>query len=358
MAEAQRVCEGCGAEAKLRCPTCIKMKLPDSFFCGQVCFKANWGMHKLKHVEPVVDDYRYTGTLRPGLVSPMRSVPDSIEKPDYAVSGIPVSEQKIKNDREIPIYTAEEIEHIRYSCRISRECLDLAHSLIRPGVTTEEIDIAVHEFCIEHDAYPSPLNYYKFPKSVCTSVNEVVCHGIPDSRPLENGDIVNVDVSIYYKGYHGDLNETFLVGDVDDRSKLLVRTAYESMMKAIEACKPGMKYREIGNIITRHVEKQGFSVDKTYCGHGVGKDFHCPPMVPHYANNSAPGVMRAGHVFTIEPMINMGTFRDQVWRDGWTAVTQDGQRSAQFENTIMITETGYEILTARLPTSPQLECLL
>lgn len=186
----------------------------------------------------------------------------------------------------------------------------MAHSLVRPGITTEEIDIAVHEFAIEHNAYPSPLNYYRFPKSVCTSINEVVCHGIPDSRPLEEGDIVNIDVSLYVRGYHGDINETYFVGEVADSSKLLVRTTYESLMNAIEACRVGQLYRNIGKVITPYVEERGFSVIRSVCGHGVGSLFHCNPNIPHYAGNKTPGTMRAGHVFTIEPMINMGTWRD------------------------------------------------
>lgn len=287
----------------------------------------------------------------------MRTVPDHIEKPDYAVSGIPVSEQRARSEREIPVYSDEELLKIRYSCRLVRECLDMCHQMIRPGITTEEIDIAVHEFCVSRNSYPSPLNYYHFPKSVCTSVNEVICHGIPDSRPLANGDIVNVDVSIYYDGFHGDANETYLCGEVAESSKLLVRTTYEALMKAIENSKPGVRYSEPGNIITKYVEPHGFSVVKSYCGHGVGRMFHCAPTVPHYAKNNAPGVMRKGHVFTIEPMINIGTFRDEKWEDDWTAVTSDGQRSAQFEHTLLITENGVEVLTGRLPTSPPLEFL-
>ncbi|CAG9320168.1 unnamed protein product [Blepharisma stoltei] len=346
-------CEGCGSASTLRCPTCIKMWRPSSYFCSQDCFKRNWGAHKAKHE----DNITYTGPLRRGYVTPMRTVPDHIEKPDYAVTGIPVSEHKARSDREIPVYSTEELDKIRYSSRLVRECLDLCHRMIRPGLTTEEIDIAVHEFCLSRNAYPSPLNYYHFPKSVCTSPNEVVCHGIPDSRPLQNGDIVNVDISIYYQGFHGDANETYLVGEVADSSKLLVRTTYEALMKAIEACKPGVRYSEPGNIISKYVEERGFSVVRSYCGHGVGRMFHCAPTVPHYAKNKTPGIMRPGHVFTIEPMINMGNWRDQKWEDDWTAVTVDGQRSAQFEHTLLITETGVEILSGRLETSPPLEFL-
>ena len=351
-----KICEGCGQQARLQCPTCLKLLLPSSFFCGQECFKKNWGIHKAKHNVPT-DLNKYTGPLRKGIVSAMRTVPDHIEKPDYAVNGIPVSEQTARADREIPVYSEEELQRIRHSCRLTRECLDLCHRMIRPGITTEEIDIAVHEFCIENNAYPSPLNYYHFPKSLCTSVNEVICHGIPDSRPLENGDIVDCDVSIYCRGFHGDANESYLCGDVDETSRRLVRTTYESLMLAIDSCRPGVKYRDIGNIISKYVEPKGYSVVKSYTGHGVGRLFHCAPSVPHYSNNKAPGIMRVGHVFTIEPMINSGTYKDEMWDDRWTSVTQDGKRSAQFEHTLLVTETGVDVLTGRLPTSPPLEFL-
>jgi len=229
--------------------------------------------------------------------------------------------------------------------------------MVKPGVTTEEIDKAVHEYIISQDAYPSPLNYYSFPRSCCTSVNEIICHGIPDTRALEEGDIVNLDISVYKDGYHGDLNETFLVGKVSESSKLLVKTTFESLQKAIEYCKPGAMYREIGNIISNVVEPKGLSVVRSYTGHGIGTMFHCAPQVPHYRNNKAVGFMKVGHVFTIEPMINQGSYKDFTWKDKWTSSTTDGQRSAQFEHTILITEKGCELLTGRLPESPPLEIL-
>lgn len=351
-----KVCEGCGAQAKLQCPTCLKLLLPSSFFCGQVCFKSNWSVHKAKHDVPK-DLNRYTGPLRKGKVTPMRTVPDHIEKPDYAVSGIPISEQQARSDREIPVYSDEEIAKIRHSSLLVRQALDICNRMARPGVTPEEIDIAVHEFCIANNSYPSPLNYHHFPKSLCTSVNEVICHGIPDDRPLESGDILNCDVSIYCQGYHGDANETYLVGDVDDHSKYLVKTTYESLMLAISNVRPGVKYCEMGNIISKYVEPKGFSVVRSYTGHGVGRMFHCAPSVPHYSNNKTRGVMRPGHVFTIEPMINAGSYKDEMWDDNWTSVTLDGKRSAQFEHTMMVTNDGVEVMTARLPDSPPLTFL-
>ncbi|OIW00940.1 hypothetical protein TanjilG_10018 [Lupinus angustifolius] len=287
---------------------------------------------------------------------------------------------------------------------IAREVLDAAARIIEPGVTTDEIDRVVHEatiaagakmilivICIadhgfhiklrfkSHDlrdpnytgkvppfsscrwhltiklvtgGYPSPLNYHFFPKSCCTSVNEVICHGIPDARKLEDGDIVNVDVTVYYKGVHGDLNETYFVGNVDEESRQLVKCTYECLEKAISIVKPGVRFREIGDIINRHASMSGFSVVKSYCGHGIGELFHCAPNIPHYGRNKAVGVMKAGQTFTIEPMINAGVWRDRMWPDGWTAVTADGKRSAQFEHTLLVTETGVEVLSGRLPTSP------
>ena len=207
---------------------------------------------------------------------------------------------------------------------------------------------------MERDVYPSPYNYFNFPKSVCTSVNEVICHGIPDQRELENGDIVNVDVTAFLGGYNGDLNETFCVGDVDDESKKLIQTAHDCLMSALDICKPGTRYRDIGDLITRHAQSKGCSVVKTYCGHGIGSLFHCGPNIPHYSGNKAVGVMKEGHVFTIEPMINAGIWKDKTWPDGWTAVTEDGKRSAQFEHSVVVTSSGVDILTKRLPSSPPL----
>ena len=244
---------------------------------------------------------------------------------------------------------------MREVCLIGRKVIDIAHKAVKVGITTDEIDRIVHEACIEYEVYPSPLNYYKFPKSVCTSTNEIICHGIPDLRKLEDGDIVNVDISVYKNGYHADLNETYIVGNTDKESKYLIESAYECLQKAISICKPGTMYKEIGDVIGNFIEERGLSVTRTYCGHGIGKLFHCNPNVPHYKKNKQIGIMRPGHIFTIEPMINQGTWKDVTWLDDWTASTSDGKRSAQFEHTILITEEGCEVLTARLEDSPKLE---
>jgi len=216
--------------------------------------------------------------------------------------------------------------------------LDEAARVTDVGVTTDEIDRVVHEACIERECYPSPLNYYRFPKSCCTSVNEVICHGIPDLRP------------VYHRGFHGDLNETFLIGEVSPEAKKLVQATWECLQNAIKMVKPGVKYRDVGNVIQKHAQANGFSVVRSYCGHGINRLFHTAPSIPHYAKNKAVGVMKPGHSFTIEPMISEGTWRDEQWPDDWTAVTQDGKLSAQFEETLLVTENGVEVLTKRANT--------
>ncbi|XP_065324045.1 methionine aminopeptidase 1-like isoform X2 [Gordionus sp. m RMFG-2023] len=293
--------------------------------------------------------YTYSGLLRPFPYTPKRIVPDTIVKPDYAThpEGVSFSENRSKSSGVIEVLNKEEITKLKKACKLGREVLDVAAKAIKVGITTDEIDRLVHQACIERDCYPSPLNYYKYPKSCCTSVNEIICHGIPDERPLEDGDIVNVDITVYHDGFHGDLNETFFVGNVDEASKKLVKVTYECLSKAIELVKPGVKYRDIGNVIQKIANQNGVSVVKSFCGHGIHKVFHTLPNVPHYAKNKTTGVMQPGHSFTIEPMINQGTWRDIIWPDEWTAATQDGKRSAQFEHTLLVTETGCEILTIR-----------
>jgi methionyl aminopeptidase len=198
---------------------------------------------------------------------------------------------------------------------------------------------------VQHGAYPSPLNYHGYPKSLCTSVNEVICHGIPDSRPLSEGDIVNLDVTVYLDGVHGDTNATFGVGNIDDASQRLIVVTGESLDKGIEAVAPGGPISDIGRAIQRHAEAAGFGVVRDYCGHGIGEVFHSLPQIPHYYEPSARTVMEPGMTFTIEPMITLGTWRHVLWEDGWTAVTADGCRTAQFEHTILVTETGADVLT-------------
>ncbi|KAL5637036.1 hypothetical protein ACGC1H_000867 [Rhizoctonia solani] len=345
--------------SRLECPTCNKLGITGSFFCAQDCFKSAWKVHKAIHVKGDAasgatfnpfQNFSFTGPLRPVYpLSPRRIVPPEIPRPDYVEDGIPYSE-RLREAFTIKILTPEEQESMRTVCRLSREILDIAAAAIRPGITTDEIDAIVHEETIKRGGYPSPLNYREFPKSVCISVNEVICHGIPDQRKLEEGDIVNLDVSLYYKGFHGDLNETYPVGKISEESQKLIRTTRKCLDAAIAICKPGTLFRDLGKTIEPIARAQGCSVVRAYTGHGIHNLFHTVPNITHYAKNKMPGMMKAGMCFTIEPMINLGSsWEVEHWPDNWTAVTVDGKRSAQFEETLLITETGVEVLTAGKP---------
>jgi len=349
--------------SRLECPTCHKLGIKGSFFCGQECFKAGWKTHKVIHeiatprqtssdagVFNPFPNFDFSGPLRPLYpLSPKRTLPDHIQRPDYAEDGMPVSELR-RTGQPPRILSPEEQEKMRTVCRLAREVLDIAASHIRPGITTDEIDAVVHQACIERNAYPSPLNYRRFPKSVCTSINEVICHGIPDQRKLQEGDIINIDVTLYHDGFHGDLNETYPVGRIDEDSQRLIRTARECLDESIKICKSGTLIRDIGKVIEPIARANGCSSVRTYTGHGINNLFHCAPNVPHYAKNKAVGTLKPGMCFTIEPMINLGGNWDEVhWPDNWTATTVDGKRSAQFEETLLITETGVEVLTAGKP---------
>ncbi|KAJ3244338.1 Methionine aminopeptidase 1 [Chytriomyces hyalinus] len=338
-------CSVCHVDTTRKCPKCLEKNI-NSYFCD-TCFKANWTTHKIKHLEHnPFPAYNYTGKLRPVYpLSPRREVPAHIPRPDYAVMGDPISERKLRNSTHIDVMNKDDIEKMRTVCKIGREVLEAAKAAVRVGVTTDEIDRIVHEATISRNAYPSPLNYYNFPKSCCTSVNEVICHGIPDRYALQDGDILNIDISVFFEGFHSDLNETVYVGNVDAEGVKLVETTRLCLEKAIEFVKPGNLYRDIGEVIQKIADEAGLSVVRTYCGHGINKYFHCSPSIPHYAKNKAVGVMKPGHIFTIEPMICEGGWKDEQWPDRWTAVTQDGKRSAQFEETLLVTETGVEILT-------------
>ncbi|TDL27442.1 methionine aminopeptidase [Rickenella mellea] len=353
-------CINSNPPSHLECPTCNKLGIKGSFFCTQECFKKGWKTHKIVHgiVNPPAStdgsfnpfpNFPFTGSLRPIYpLSPKRIVPDHIVRPDYAddADGFPKSES-IAQGRPPRILTLEEQEKMRVACKLGREVLDIAASHVRPGISTDELDEIVHNATIERNAYPSPLNYKRFPKSVCTSVNEVICHGIPDRRKLREGDIVNLDVSLYYDGFHADLNETYPVGEIDDDSKRLIRTTRESLDAAIALCKPGTLFRDLGKAIEPVAKKNGCSVVRTYTGHGINNLFHPSPNIPHYAKNKAIGTMKPGMAFTIEPMLNLGPSWDTIhWPDNWTATTVDGRRSAQFEDTLLVTETGIEVLTA------------
>ncbi len=278
--------------------------------------------------------------VRPGSQSVRRLVPAGIARPDYADSGDTGTEE------EPLVRPAAEIEVMRRAGEVAAEVLALAGAAVRPGITTDELDAIVHDACIERGAYPSPLNYRGFPKSVCTSVNEIICHGIPDSRQLLDGDIVNVDVTVYLGGVHGDTNATFPVGRVDPASRRLISVTRHCLELGIAAVRPGRPVSDIGRAIEEHARAAGFSVVRSFVGHGIGQVFHNQLAIPHCFDPRADTVMEEGMTFTIEPMINVGGFRARSWPDGWTAVTADGSRSAQFEHTLVVTAGGAEVLTA------------
>ncbi len=242
------------------------------------------------------------------------------------------------------------IERMRKACKLAADTLSMVGPHIRAGITTDDINKLVHDYTLEHGAWPSPLNYKGFPKSVCTSVNEVVCHGIPSKQVLRDGDIVNVDVTSYYPkvdGFHGDTSATFYVGQPSEQAKHVVEVSRRSLELGLAEVKAGNRIGDIGAAITEYAEAQGCSVVRDYVGHGIGREFHMAPQVPHYAKRGSLKRMKAGMVFTIEPMINIGQYATELLDDDWTVVTADGSLSAQFEHTVLVTETGCEILTAR-----------
>jgi methionyl aminopeptidase len=279
-------------------------------------------------------------SVKQGEISPIRTVPEHIVRPDYALTGRP-SGSRVRNI----IKNEDQIARMRRACRAARQVLEIAKSAVRPGVTTDAIDAITHQAYINLGGYPSTLNYHGYPKSLCTSVNEVICHGIPDSRVLQDGDILNLDVTIYLDGMHGDLSETVYVGKVDDASKKLVETTHACLMKGIESVRSGSRICDIGRGIQEIAEQHHYGVVRAFVGHGIGETFHMDPQVPHYFDPGQTFELRPGMVFTIEPMINQGDWRHLMWDDRWTAVTIDGKRSAQFEHTILVTERGVEILT-------------
>jgi methionyl aminopeptidase len=276
--------------------------------------------------------------LRPGELSPWREVPASIPRPEYVGKKEPR-----RSDRAVQ--PADVIERMRHAGRLAAQAVVLAGEHCKPGVTTDDIDRAVHEFLCDHGAYPSTLGYKGFPKSCCTSLNEVICHGIPDSTVIEDGDIVNVDVTAYLNGVHGDTNQTFCVGEVSDEVRLLVERTREATMRAVKAVAPGRPLNVIGRVIEAYAKRFGYGVVLDFGGHGIGESFHSGLFVPHYDNPNLDIVMEPGMTFTIEPMITLGTYRHDMWADGWTVVTKDLKWTAQFEHMVAVTETGYEILT-------------
>ncbi len=239
----------------------------------------------------------------------------------------------------------EAFEKTRLAGIIASGALDEVSKIIKPGIRTEEIDNLCYQYINDHKAYSAPLFYRGFPKSCCTSTNHIVCHGIPSDKILKDGDIVNVDVTAIKDGWHGDTSRTFEVGDVSIKAKKLVQTTYEALMKAIKIIKEGTYLGDIGSEIQNHVEAHGFSVVQDFCGHGIGKNFHKEPNILHYGEKGTGEQVKAGMIFTIEPMINVGKYETKTLNDGWTAVTKDKSLSAQFEHTIGVTKDGCEIFT-------------
>ena len=270
----------------------------------------------------------------------MRSVPSHIARPPYADTG------KVTRWDEPRIKSPDVIARMRVACDMAADILRLAGEFVRPGITTNDIDVFVHDLTIERGAYPSPLNYHGYPKSVCTSVNEVICHGIPDSTVLHDGDIINLDVTCYVDGVHGDTNATFFVGNVDEENRRLVRVTEECTWKGIGAVKPDRPLSDIGKAIEDHANKHKLGVVRAFIGHGIGEQFHTDVQVLHYYDARNNMIMKPGMVFTIEPMITLGTWQHKMWDDDWTAVTADGKRTAQFEHMVLVTDTGVEVLTA------------
>lgn len=277
--------------------------------------------------------------LHPGRLSPTRHVPANIPRPEYVGKKQPtLGEADVKD--------ADTIARMRVACQLAAQALEEVGRHVRPGVTTDYLDQVGHEFLIAHGAYPSTLGYRGYPKSLCTSLNEVICHGIPDDTLVRDGDIVNIDITAYIGGVHGDTNATFAVGTVDEESSLLIERTRESLARAIKAVKPGREINVIGRVIEKYAQRFGYGVVRDYTGHGVGETFHTGLVIPHY--DAAPHyatVIEPGMVFTIEPMLNLGTPDCISWDDGWTVLTADGRRSAQFEHTLVVTDTGAEILT-------------
>jgi methionyl aminopeptidase len=284
-------------------------------------------------------------TVVPGRVSPMRSVPPHIPRPEY------VGRDRPAPDTGPEIKDAETVDTMRRAGKLAAQALVEVSRHVGPGVTTDELDRVGHEFLLDHGAYPSTLGYPGsgrgpvFTKSLCTSVNEVICHGIPDSTVLRDGDIVNVDITAYLDGVHGDTDATYLVGDVDEESRMLVERTEQALMRGIKAVVPGRRLNVIGRVIESYARRFGYGVVREFTGHGIGTSFHSGLVVPHFDDPSATTVIEAGMTFTIEPMLNLGGPEWEMWDDGWTVVTRDGSRSAQFEHTVLVTDTGAEILT-------------
>ncbi|GAA1349259.1 type I methionyl aminopeptidase [Falsarthrobacter nasiphocae] len=294
----------------------------------------------MSHNLPAAPDTAPLGALTPGRVEPMLPVPAAITRPEY------VGRDTAAEGNDSNMYTPEEIERVRAAGRVAARAMREAMAAAVPGATTAEVDRVAHEYMLDHNAYPSTLGYKGYPKSCCTSLNEVICHGIPDSTVLEEGDILNIDVTAYLDGMHGDTNAMVIVGETDEESRLLVERTETALNRAIKAVAPGREINVIGRVIETYARRFGYGVVRDFTGHGVGREFHSGLIVPHY--DAAPAystVMKPGMIFTIEPMLTLGTIEWDMWADDWTVVTRDRKRTAQFEHTLVVTEDGADILT-------------
>jgi methionyl aminopeptidase len=279
--------------------------------------------------------------VQAGNVGPLRSVPSDIKAPDYVTTGNP-------GPPVVQQLSGEKLDRLRLAGRLAAEVLLEVGAAVAPGVTTDQLDEVAHAAYLSRGAYPSTLSYRGYSKSLCTSVNEVICHGIPDDRALADGDIVNLDITAYIEGMHGDTSATYLVGDVDPTVQALVESTREATYAGIAAVRPGAPIRVIGEAITALAHGRGFGVVKEYGGHGIGEIFHAAPHIPHHVERGASAILVPGMCFTVEPMLTAGSAGLHLWNDGWTVVTDDGLPSAQFEHTVVVTETGVEILTRTL----------
>src|SRR5580704_9336783 len=289
-------------------------------------------------VHSTLDSQSMATVLHPGRLSPARQVPAEITRPEYVG-------KKRPRTGEPDVKTPEIIEQMRVAGKLAAQALAAVGEAVAPGVTTDHLDQVGHDFLVSHGAYPSTLGYRGYPKSLCTSLNEVICHGIPDDTVINDGDIVNVDITAYIGGVHGDTNATFLAGEVDEESRLLVERTHEAMMRGIRAVAPGRPLNAVGRVIESYARRFGYGVVRDFTGHGIGTTFHSGLIVPHFDDPAVNLVMEEGMTFTIEPMLTLGTIAYDVWDDGWTAVTKDHKRTAQFEHTVLVTGNGYEILT-------------
>ena len=278
--------------------------------------------------------------LQPGTLSPRRRVPVEIARPEYVDKPEPAQYHGPE------VKDADTIARMRVAGKLAGQALQEVGRNIAPGITTDELDRIGHEFLCDHGAYPSTLGYKYFPKSLCTSLNEVICHGIPDSTVVQDGDIVNIDITAFIGGVHGDTNATFLAGEVSDAARLLVERTHEATMRAINAVAPGRSLNVIGRVIESYAKRFGYGVVRDFTGHGIGTSFHSGLIVPHYDDPGLDLTLETGMTFTIEPMLTLGAIDYEVWDDHWTIVTADRKWTAQFEHTLLVTDKGSEILTA------------